>query len=156
MRLSRAQVVARLARRYLAPRWPAVVVSLVCAAAFAAFSGLLLRILQPAVNDMIVRPKPHALATLPWIIVGLALARGAVQVVQAMLVNRIGNGVVGQVQVELFGKLVRADLARLRASHSGGFVSAVLYDAGLVREAATSGVVTFVQQAPDAGSPPAW
>ncbi len=145
-RLSRSEVMGRLARRYLAPRWAALAISLVCAAGFAALSGLLLRILQPAVNEMIVRPRAGALATLPWIIVGLAVARGALQVIQAMLVNRIGNGVVGAIQVELFGKLVRADLARLRASHSGAFVSAVLYDAGLVREAATSGVVTLAQQ----------
>ncbi len=46
---------------------------------------------------------------------------------------------------QLFGKLVRADLARLRASHSGAFVSSVLYDAGLIREAATTGVVNYTQ-----------
>jgi subfamily B ATP-binding cassette protein MsbA len=40
---------------------------------------------------------------------------------------------------------LRADLARLNASHTGGFVSQVLYDAGLIREAATSGVVNYTQ-----------
>ncbi|MEO8926715.1 MAG: ABC transporter ATP-binding protein [Caulobacteraceae bacterium] len=139
-------VVARLARRYLAPRWPALSVSIVCAAIFAVLSGLLLGILQPAVNDLIVHPKAGALGSIPPIIVALALGRGAAQVVQATLVNRIGNGIVGDIQLELFGKLVRADLARLRASHTGGFVSSVLYDAGLIREAATSGLVNFIQQ----------
>jgi subfamily B ATP-binding cassette protein MsbA len=62
------------------------------------------------------------------------------------MINRIGNGIVGDIQLDLFRKLVRADLARLRASHTGGFVSSVLYDAGLIREAATIGVVNFVQQ----------
>ena len=42
--------------------------------------------------------------------------------------------------------VVRADLARLRATHTGGFVSSVLYDAGLIREAATTGLVNFIQQ----------
>jgi subfamily B ATP-binding cassette protein MsbA len=52
---------------------------------------------------------------------------------------------VADIQLQLFGKLVRADLARLRAGHSGTHVSAVLYDAGLIREAATSGIVNYVQ-----------
>ena len=65
--------------------------------------------------------------------------------IQATLVNRIGNGVVGDVQVQLFGKLVRADLARLRSQHSGAYVSSVLYDAGLIREAATAGVINYTQ-----------
>jgi subfamily B ATP-binding cassette protein MsbA len=43
--------------------------------------------------------------------------------------------------------MVRADLARLRATHSGAFVSQVLYDAGLMREAFTSGVINYTQGA---------
>jgi subfamily B ATP-binding cassette protein MsbA len=50
-------------------------------------------------------------------------------VLQATSINRIGNGVVGDMQVRLFGKLVRSDLARLRGAHSGSYVSSVLYDA---------------------------
>ena len=139
-------IVARLAKTYLAPRWRGLLVSIVCAAVFAGLSGGLLSILQPAVNDLIVHPKPHALGRIPLIIVGLALGRGLAQVIQATLVNRIGNGIVGDIQLDLFGKFVRADLARLRASHTGGLVSSVLYDAGLVREAATGGLVNFIQQ----------
>jgi subfamily B ATP-binding cassette protein MsbA len=137
---------ARLASRYLAPRWKALCVALACAAVFATLSGLLLGILQPAVNALVGRPKSQTFFTIPLMIVGLALGRGAAQVIQALLINRMGNGIVGDIQIELFGKLVRADLARLRASHSGGFVSSVLYDAGLIREAATTGLVNFVQQ----------
>src|SRR3712207_7765373 len=51
-------------------------------------------------------------------IIGVALVRGLAQVGQALLVNRVGHGVVGRLQVELFGRLVRADLARLRSVHS--------------------------------------
>ena len=109
-------------------------------------SYLLLSVLRPAINDLIVRPKPGALTRIPLILIALAVGRGLAQVVQATLVNRIGNGIVGDVQVELFGKLVRADLARLRASHTGGFVASVLYDSGLLREAATTGLVNLVQQ----------
>ncbi|HEY5107517.1 MAG TPA: ABC transporter ATP-binding protein [Caulobacteraceae bacterium] len=139
-------IVARLAKIYLAPRWRGLLVSIVCAVVFAGLSGILLNILQPAVNDLIVHPKPAALGKIPLIIVGLALGRGLAQVIQATLVNRIGNGIVGDIQLDLFGKFVRADLARLRASHTGGLVSSVLYDAGLVREAATGGLVNFIQQ----------
>jgi subfamily B ATP-binding cassette protein MsbA len=139
-------IATRLAARYLAPRWKGLTVSIVCAAAFAGLSGLLLGMLQPAINDLVVHPKAAALRTIPWIIVALALGRGLAQILQTTLINAIGNGIVGDVQVELFGKMVRADLARLRASHSGGFVSSVLYDAGLIRDAATSGLVNFIQQ----------
>ncbi|HEY7901079.1 MAG TPA: ABC transporter ATP-binding protein [Caulobacteraceae bacterium] len=142
----RTTVAARLARDYLAPRWPALALALVCAALFAGLSGALLGMLQPAVNALVVKAKPGALLAIPATLIALALGRGFVQAIQAVVVNRMGNGVIADVQRQLFGRLVRADLSRLRASHSGGHVSTVLYDAGLIREAATNGLVTLVQQ----------
>jgi len=136
-------VALRVARLYLAPRWKGLAVSGLAAGAAAALSGLLVGILQPAINGL---TSPGALRGVPAVIILLAAGRGLAQIIQATLVNRIGNGVVGDIQLELFGKLVRADLARLRAAHTGGFVASVLYDAGLIREAATSGVVNIVQQ----------
>ncbi|MGH7009459.1 MAG: ABC transporter transmembrane domain-containing protein, partial [Caulobacteraceae bacterium] len=143
---SRRQLIGRVAREFLLSRWKGLVVALLCAAAFAALSGLLLRILQPAVNELVVHPNLKALKQIPLAIAALALARGVVQIVQATLVNQIGNGVVGDIQIALFASMVRADLAQLRSSHSGVFVSSVLYDAGLIREAATGGMVSFIQQ----------
>lgn len=143
---SERDLAARILGRYLLPRWRSLGLAFACAAAFAALSGLLLGILQPAVNQLFARPKPGFLFALPAAIVALAVGRGLAQAAQALLVNRMGNGVVGDIQFELFSRLVRADLARLRAAHSGAFVSSVLYDAGMVREAATTGLVNLIQQ----------
>src|SRR4029077_5453851 len=59
--------------------------------------------------------------------------------------TRVGHGAVGYIQRELVGNFMRGDLARLRATHTGGFVSQILFDATLVREAFTTGVVNYVQ-----------
>jgi subfamily B ATP-binding cassette protein MsbA len=138
-------LIARVARIYLAPRWPAWTAAMLAAAVVAYCSAMLVQVIEPATNDLMVFHKPGAIVWLPLTIAGLAAARTLAQVVQATLVNRIGNAVVGDVQVELFGKLVRADLAHLRSQHSGAFVSSVLYDAGLIREAATTGIVNYTQ-----------
>jgi subfamily B ATP-binding cassette protein MsbA len=138
---------ARLLMTYLRPRWASFCVSMVSAMAVAGLSAALIRILDPAINRMIVHREPGALATIPITIAVLAIGRAFAQILQARLVNRIGNAIVGQVQAQLFGKLVHADLARLRSEHTGAYVSSVLYDAGLIREAATSGVVNYTQNA---------
>ena len=135
----------RVVRTYLAPRWRGLTVSMLAAVAVAVLSAELIRILEPAINDLLVNHKPGTLMTIPLMIAAMALGRGIAQVIQASVVNDIGNGIVGQVQSQLFGKLVRADLARLRTEHSGAYVSSVLYDAGLIREAATNGIVNYTQ-----------
>ena len=136
---------SRVLHTYLAPRWKGLSLSVLCAAVVAGLSAWLIQILDPAINQLMVDHKPGALLAIPVTIAVLAIVRGVAQITQASLVNRIGNGIVGDVQVQLFGKLIRADLARLRTAHSGAYVSSVLYDAGLIREAATSGVVNYTQ-----------
>ncbi|HEY8574145.1 ABC transporter ATP-binding protein [Phenylobacterium sp.] len=143
--LSGRELIGRVARVYMAPRWKGWVTALLAAIVVAILSAELIRILEPAVNDLLVNHKPGQLVALPLTIAVYAIGRAVAQIVQASLVNRIGNGVVGDVQVQLFGKLVRADLARLRSQHSGAYVSSVLYDAGLIREAATAGVINYTQ-----------
>lgn len=138
-------LIGRIAQVYLKPRWKGFALALVAAIVVAFSSAKLVQILEPAINDLLVVQKPGAIWAIPLAIAGYAILRGVAQVTQASLVNRIGNGVVGDVQVQLFGKLVRADLARLRGQHSGAYVSSVLYDAGLIREAATSGLVNYTQ-----------
>ncbi len=139
------QIAARVASTYLKPRWKGVVVALVCAVLIALLGGQLSRMIEPAVNDLIAKPKPGAIIWIPLTIIALALARAAAQFIQATLINRMGHGIVGDIQVALFGRMMRADLARLRATHSGAFVSSVLYDAGLIREAATNGLINYTQ-----------
>ncbi|MET0271776.1 MAG: ABC transporter transmembrane domain-containing protein [Phenylobacterium sp.] len=138
-------LIARVWRVYMAPRWKSWAVAMLAAVLVAFFSAKLIQILEPATNDLMVNHKPGALLILPLTIALYAIGRTLSQIVQATLVNRIGNAVVGDVQVQLFGKLVRADLARLRKQHSGAYVSSVLYDAGLIREAATAGVINYTQ-----------
>ncbi|HEX2802253.1 MAG TPA: ABC transporter transmembrane domain-containing protein [Phenylobacterium sp.] len=143
--LSARALIARVARVYMAPRWKGWLTAFFAAIAVAFLTTKLIQIIEPATNDLMVFHKPGQLVVLPLTIALYAIARTVAQVVQASLVNRIGNGVVGDVQVQLFGKLVRADLARLRSQHSGAYVSSVLYDAGLIREAATTGVINYTQ-----------
>src|SRR5581483_8339529 len=86
-----------------------------------------------------------ALLLYPAAIIAAALVRGGAQILQSWTVNRVGHRIVGRIQVQLFGRIIRSDLARLRAGHSGALVSSMLYEAGLVRNAATAGVINYVQ-----------
>ncbi len=144
---STLDVARRLARLYLAPRWRGLGVAFLFAAISAGLSFLLIDMLQPAVNRLLTAPRDGSIWRLPLTLAALALARGLAQIVQTLMVNRTAAGVVGDIQVELYGKMVRADLARLRAEHSGGFVARALYDTGLVSEAASTGGVNLAQQA---------
>jgi subfamily B ATP-binding cassette protein MsbA len=137
----------RIFRVYLAPRWKELAVSMLCAAIVAGMTAALAQALGKTVQALFVDKTISSLWIYPALIAILALARGFAQVGQASLVNKVGNQMVGQIQVQLFARLVRADLSQLREAHSGAHLSSILYEAGLVREAATNGLVNYVQNA---------
>ncbi len=139
-------VAMRLFREHLRPRWRGLVGALLCAALVAVLTATLGWMLNPVVKRIFVQKRVDSLLLITGLIVLIGVLRGLAQVGQATLVNRIGHGMVGEMQVRLFGRLVRADLAQLRAQHSGAYVSSVLYDAGLIREAATQGVVNYTRE----------
>src|SRR5580704_14429482 len=143
----RRGIIARIWRDYLARRWtlwPAIAFAVIAGVA----NGVLLGLVARSVDTLL---KTHG-ASHAWIIVplelGLAgLVRGLAMIGQSLLINRIGHGVVADIQRQLVGNFIRGDLARLRATHTGNFVSKILFDAGLVREASTAGVKNYIQNA---------
>jgi subfamily B ATP-binding cassette protein MsbA len=138
----------RVARDYLAPFRLSMVQAALCALVVASSTALFAWLIGPAANRLFDAHRPvSALLWYPLAIVAAALIRSGAQILQSWTVNRVGHRIVGKIQVELFGKIIRSDLARLRASHSGALVSSMLYDAGLVRSAATNGLVTGIQNA---------
>jgi subfamily B ATP-binding cassette protein MsbA len=142
---SSRETALRIARTYLAPRWKTLLAAFACAIMVALFTAFLAWLLNPAVKRIFIQKRTDSLILIPLLIIGAGMLRGAFQVGQSSLVNKLGHSLVGDIQVALFGRLVRADLARLRSSHSGAYVASVLYDAGLIREAATNGAVNYTQ-----------
>jgi ATP-binding cassette, subfamily B, bacterial MsbA len=151
-------LLSRVWRDYLSHRKAPLILSLVCAAVAGLSAATVLQLLQPAIDGMflgrpvtvagvfVVQPE-NALIAIPAVIIGVGLIWTLAALGQAALVNRLGHGIVGDIQIRLFGAMIRADLARLRSQHSGAFVSSVLFDANLVREAFTNGVVNYTQHA---------
>jgi subfamily B ATP-binding cassette protein MsbA len=157
-RSARRPLLGRVWREYLSKRKGALGLSVLCAAIVGIMAATVLQLLEPAIDGLflgrpvtiwgaITVPPQHALVAIPAIIVAAGVIWTIAALGQAALVNRIGHGIVGDIQVRLFGAAIRADLARLRQQHSGAFVSSVLFDANLVREAFTNGVVNYTQHA---------
>ena len=151
-------LLARIWRDYLSHHRTPLFLSILCAAVVGVMAATVLQLLEPAIDGLflgrpvtiwgvVTVPPGQALVAIPLIIIGAGLIWTAAALGQAALVNRLGHGIVGDIQIKLFGSMIRADLARLRSQHSGGFVSSVLFDANLVREAFTQGVVNYTQHA---------
>lgn len=149
-------LLARIWHDYLSQHRLALLASVLCAAVVGIMAATVLQLLEPAIDGLFLNepvkiwgliriPPEQTLWAIPATIVGFALIWTVAALAQAALVNRLGHGIVGDIQTRLFGSMIRADLSRLRSQHSGSFVSSVLFDANLVREAFTNGIVNYTQ-----------
>ncbi|MET4685005.1 ABC transporter ATP-binding protein [Brevundimonas faecalis] len=151
-------LLARIWREYLSHHKPAFFFSMLLAAVSGGLTALLLKFLEPAIDllfgahkgpvsiwGVVTVPGNMVLIAVPLFIIVISVIRSLAMAGQSALVNRLGHGVVGDIQKQLFSGMIRADLSRLRSQHSGTFVSSVLFDANLVREAFTTGIVNYTQ-----------
>jgi subfamily B ATP-binding cassette protein MsbA len=139
-------LLGRIWGRYLRARWKGVSAAIVFAMLAAASSSAILFQLSYVVDTLLTKHGVnYTWLTVPAFVGAIGVVRGFALIGQSTVINRVGHGVVGDIQRELVGNFMRADLARLRSTHTGGFVSQVLFDATLVREAFTAGVVNYVQ-----------
>jgi len=156
-----AALVARVWSQYLAPQKGSLSFAIACAVLVAVTTTVVVGWLDPAINllfritspgDRITPHLPqwiraHPLVSVPMVIIVFGILRFAGQRGLTTTLNRIGNQLVGRIQEQLFSRLVRADLGHLQKAHSGQYLSSVLYDADLVRDAASTGIVQYVQAA---------
>lgn len=101
----------------------------------AATTGLLAKMIEPIVNEL---GKPHDAGYVYGMaaaIVGIFALRGGATYVHTVLMNRMGQRIVTDVQQSMHRHLLRADLAFFHANASGTLISRLTNDVGVMRQA---------------------
>lgn len=154
--------VYRVWKSYLSPERRNITEAIFCALAVAISTSCLGFVLGPAVDLLFHSPQAkktvevlpllfreatldHPIIVVPSLIIFVTLCRFFAQRGMTVALTHLGNRLVGRFQKEVFSSLVRSDISRIHNSHSGEHVAAILYDADLVREAASTGVIQFIQ-----------
>ena len=152
-------VISRVWTHYLKQYQAGLAVALASAAVVVLTTSLVTGWLASAINLLFHAPldqstrwlpvvvRAHPLIFVPGVIAAATIIRFFAQRRLTVSLNKIGNQMVGRIQSQLFSRLVQADLGRLQQAHSGEYLSSVLYDADLVREAASTGIVQYIQAA---------
>ena len=113
----------------------------------AAMTAALAYLLDPAIDDIFVAKDATALWAVPLAVVATALIKSVADYIQSVQMTYVGQRIVADTQLQLFDRFMRADLAWIHDIHSGRLISAFLYDAGLLSEAVSKGIVGLLRDA---------
>jgi subfamily B ATP-binding cassette protein MsbA len=133
-----AALVWRLVRDFMRPHALAVAFALVLMGVAAGSTALRAWLMQPVLDHIFVGRDGSLLYLIAGAALVLAFAKGVADYGEAVLMNRVAQRVVADVQKALFARLMRADLAYLHLHPSGTLSSRFTNDAAYLRRAAAN------------------
>jgi len=131
-------LVVRLARAFMRPHVGALALAAALMGVAAASTASRAWLMQPVLDRIFVARD----GSLLWLLAGgalaLAVVKGLCDYGCAVLMTRIGQRIIADVQKALFARLMRADLAYFHAHPTGTLISRFTSDAVLLRSAAAN------------------
>lgn len=125
----------RLIRDYVRPYFGQLLVAVF----FMAFSGgmtaLIAKLMQPVLDDVLVNAKSDMIIPVSFAVFVTFGLRGITSYIHTIMMNRIGQYIVSDMQSDLFNKLIMLDLAFFHATPSGNLLSCVVNDVNAMRSA---------------------
>ena len=133
-----AALVWRLARDFMRPHLPRVALAFLLMGLAAGSTALRAWLMQPVLDRIFVGRDGSLLLLIAGGALAIAVVKGLADYGEAVLMNRVGQRVIADVQIALFARLMRADLAYFHAHPSGTLISRFTSDAVLLRSAAAN------------------
>ena len=133
-----AALVWRLARDFMRPHAGRIAIAFLLMGAAAGSTALRAWLMQPVLDRVFVGRDPSWLLPIAGGALAIALIKGIADYGEAVMMNLVGQRVIADVQIALFGRLMRADLAYFHAHPSGTLISRFTSDAALLRNAAAN------------------
>src|SRR6201998_2255507 len=133
-----AALLGRLARDFMRPHVRRLVLAFLLMGLAAAGTAGRAWLMQPVLDRIFVAREGSLLLLIAGGAFVLAVVKGLSDYGDAVLMTRVGQRIIADVQIALFSRLMRADLAYFHAHPSGTLISRFTSDARLLRSAAAN------------------
>ncbi len=130
-------LVRRMVDSYLRPHLWTLLTALFLMFLSAATTGAMAKLMEPITDNVFSSKNPDLLWPVAFIIIAVFLVRGFATYGHTVLMNKLGQRVVSNMQKDMFGHLVHADLSYFHGQQSGHLLSRFTTDMALVRAAVT-------------------
>ena len=131
-----AALVRRLVRDFMGRHWCRLALALLFMAVAGGSTALRAWLMEPVLDRIFIAKDSSLLLLIAGAALALALVKSLADYGQTVLMNRVGQRVITDVQTAMFDRLIRSDLAYFHAHPSGTLISRFMNDVWLLRSAA--------------------
>ncbi|HWB48289.1 MAG TPA: ABC transporter transmembrane domain-containing protein [Stellaceae bacterium] len=128
----------RLAGQFIRRHTGSIILAFICMGVGAGSTALRAWLMQPTLDRIFVGREASFLVVIAGAALVLAVIKGFADYGDTVLMTRVGQRVITDVQAALYARLIRADLAYFNANASGTLISRFTNDVLLLRNAAAN------------------
>lgn len=131
-------LVKRLIKQYLASHSGKLVLAIICMLLVAGTKAAQAWMIKPALDDVFLKKDAHMLLVIPVAVCLIGVVSALANYGQVVIMRNVGQRIIADMQIDLFGHLMRADLATFHDQASGRLISRFTNDIMLMRNAVSS------------------
>ena len=130
---------------YVLPYWRVFAISVLTMVMTAGLESSFPALLKPMLDGSFVHKDPATIQIMPYLLVGLFLARGLVGYVSSYTISWVANKLVMDLRDVMFRKLVTLPTRYYDDSSSGNLIANVAFNVNSVTDAATTSITILVK-----------
>ncbi|MGB0554319.1 MAG: ABC transporter ATP-binding protein [Alphaproteobacteria bacterium] len=132
---STAELSQRIYRYYLRGQLKSIVIAIVCMIITAAAIAAMAKLVEPALNNLLVKPDKNLLWLLPLGFIVTAMVKGSANYVQTILMQKVGLRMIVMMQDQMFDRIMSADLTYIQSDSTGRQMTRFTNDVQFLRDA---------------------
>ncbi|MBF0358960.1 MAG: lipid A export permease/ATP-binding protein MsbA [Magnetococcales bacterium] len=139
----------KIFKRFLGYVWPFryhLAIAFISMILLAATNGAIAYSVKPILDDVFIKQDVTMLNYMPLLILGIFCFRGIAYFIQSYAMAFVGEKVVRNMQVELYGHMLELDIHQYTSTPAGSFISRVTYDTNLLRGASASAISNLFRE----------
>lgn len=138
-----AQLARRILRDFVRKHTGLLATAMAMMLVSAAATGAMAKLMEPVIDQIFTAGNEDMLLPVAAGVLGVFALRGLATYGHTLLLGKMGQLVVGDIQRRMFGHLVYADLSFFQAEQSGKLLSRFLTDTAMIRNAMLEGLMGF-------------
>ena len=135
---SSAYLLKRLFRQHVKPYSRKLIVATIFMAIVAACNAVIVNLVNPMINDVMINRDKQMLIILPLAMLLVSAIKGGAEYVHSYLIKVVGQRIVTDLQILLYGHLLKSDLSLIEGHSSGRLISRFSNDISLMRGAVSN------------------
>ena len=138
-------ILSRIFENYVKKHSRKLIISIICMIIVSATTALNAWMMQPVLDDIFIDKNESLILIIPLAILLIAVVKGISSYIQSVLMSFVGYRLVADLQSDMFGSLIKCDIAFFSKTNSGTLISRFLADVGALSRGVHNVIINIIK-----------